>query len=157
MATARQQLGVKGEEAVRRHVACPRCNKRRHLTRLPTNFQCADVICKFCGFLAQVKATTLPKGSSHLPPRILGAAWGPQHEQIVAGIYHGLYVVGFSAAGRLVRIDYVPAHVLQATPQAFEPRKPLSATAKRAGWRGFIYNLEKLPAIGVKQVYPDPA
>ena len=95
MATARQQLGIKGEKAVCDRVPCPRCNKKRHLTRLPTNFQCADVICKFCGFLAQVKATTLAD-EARLPDRILGAAWGPQHEQITAGIYHGLFIAGFS-------------------------------------------------------------
>jgi Dam-replacing family len=154
MATARQQLGDKGERAVCEHVPCPRCNRPRHLACLPKNFQCADLICKFCGYLAQVKATTLPQGSTELPPRILGAAWGPQHDQITAGIYHGLFIVGFSSAGRLLRIDFVPAHILQATPEAFEPRQPLGPTAKRAGWRGFVFNLQKLPAIGIKQVYP---
>ena len=86
MATARQQLGDKGERAVGEHVPCPRCNRPRHLARLPKNFQCADLICKFCGYLAQVKATTLADGTTELPTRILGAAWEPQHEQITAGI-----------------------------------------------------------------------
>lgn len=153
MATARQALGDRGEKAVCDKVACPQCGKSRHLTRLPKNFQCADVICKFCGFLAQVKSATLANGSVEMPDRVLGAAWGPQHEQIIAGIYHGLFVVGFDRNGPLVRIDYVPAHILQATPQVFEPRKPLSATAKRAGWQGFVLNLGKLPAIGIRQVF----
>lgn len=154
VATARQALGDRGEKAVCDHVPCPQCGKPRHLTRLPKNFQCADVICKFCGFLAQVKAATLADGSDDVPDRVLGAAWGPQHEQIIAGIYHGLFIAGFAKAGRLVRIDYVPAHILQATPQVFEPRKPLSPSAKRAGWQGFILNLGKLPAIGIRQVFP---
>jgi hypothetical protein len=152
MATSRQKLGEKGELAVSRRVPCPRCNRPRHLAKLQRNFQCADLICKFCGFLAQVKAVTI-KGDE-LPDRILGAAWGPQHEQLIAGIFHGLYIVGFSDTQRLVRIDYVPAHVLQASPQVFEPRAPLKETAQRAGWQGFVYNLAKLPEIGVKRVYP---
>jgi type II restriction enzyme len=139
---------------VSEHVACPRCNKRRHLSRLPTNFQCADVICKFCGFLAQVKAVTLPEGSSDRPSRLLGGAWRPQHEQIIAGIYHGLYGVGFAPSGTLVWIDYVPAHILQATPSVFEPRRPLSSTARRAGWQGFVFNLDQIPVIGIHRVYP---
>ncbi len=154
MATKRQQLGEKGEVAVGKHVPCPRCNKPRHLARLPRNFQCADLICRFCGYLAQVKAVTLTGDGGDLPSRILGAAWGPQQEQIMAGIYHGLFLAGFSASGALVRIDYVPAHILQTTPEVFEPRKPLSATARRAGWQGFVYNLDKLPSIGRRQVYP---
>jgi len=152
MATSNQLLGDKGEAAVSKHVACPRCNKLRHLAKLQRNFQCADLICKFCGYLAQVKATTL--SGTELPPRILGAAWGPQHEQIIAGIYHGLFIVGFSKSGRLVRIDYVPAHILQTSPEVFEPRNPLKETARRAGWQGFSYNLAKLPPVGILQVYP---
>lgn len=152
VATARQELGERGERAVHDHVPCPRCRRSRHLSRLPPNFQCADVICKFCGFLAQVKAVTLQ--SSELPDKIMGAAWGPQHEQIMAGIFHSLYIVGFTQTGKLVRIDYVPGHVLQAAPNVFEPRKPLSSSARRAGWQGFMYDLTKLPTIGIQTVYP---
>lgn len=117
------------------------------------NFECVDVICKFCGFLAQVKATqvtTVPDG----PPRtVMGAAWGPQHARIIAGIFHPLYVVSYR--GRtLERIDYIPAHMLAAHPGVYKPRTPLSATAKRAGWQGFLYDLSALPAVAVQQVHP---
>jgi hypothetical protein len=150
--TVGQDLGRKGEEAVRTSVACPRCRRNKTLTPLPTNFQCADLICKFCGFLAQVKAVTLDGDA--LPDRVLGAAWGPQHEQILAGIFQALFIAGFARAGNLVRIDCVPAHILQATPSVFEPRRPLGETARRAGWQGFMYNLSRLPAIGVERLYP---
>lgn len=151
MATSRQVLGRKGEFAVRDHVPCPRCGRARHLVPLAINFQCADLICKFCGFLAQVKATTSVDGT--LPKVILGAAWRPQHEQILAGIFQSLYVAVFNPEGRLTSIHYVPAHILQSVPTVFEPRNPLSATAKRAGWTGFNYNLSKLPPIGIQQVF----
>ena len=150
--TAKQALGQRGEEAVRDNVACPRCRRQKVLTRLPTNFQCADVICKFCGFLAQVKAVTVT--DDRLPDRVLGAAWGPQHEQILDGIFQSLFVVGFDSAARLVRIDYVPSHILQATPAVFEPRAPLSSTARRAGWQGFVYDLSRLPPIGIRREFP---
>lgn len=91
-------------------------------------------------------------GVQDLPDRILGAAWGPQHEQIVAGIFHGLYLVGFTKGKRLIRIDYVPAHILQATPEVFEPRNPLGPNARRAGWTGFYYNTTQLPRIGIKRL-----
>lgn len=155
MATTRQDLGASGEVAVCRHAHCPRCNRTRQFKRLPTNFECADVICKFCGYLAQVKATRLQDGSDDLPRRIMSAAWGPQHERIIAGIYHGLYVVAYRSDGRtLVSIDFVPPHILEASPSVFEPRKPLSANAKRAGWTGYMLNLEVLPAVGLKRVFP---
>lgn len=118
------------------------------------NFQCADLICKFCGFLAQVKATTSIDGA--LPAKLLGGAWRPQHEQILAGIFQPLYVAVFSPTGRLTSIHYVPAHILQSVPTVFEPRNPLRSTAKRAGWTGFNYNLSKLPPIGVQEVFRAP-
>ena len=108
--TAKQVPGRKGEDTVRARIACPRCRRPKTLTSLPANFECADVICKFCGFLAQVKAVTI--SGDQLPARVLGAAWGPQHEQIVGGIFQPLFVVAFGSAGSLVRIDYVPAHIL---------------------------------------------
>jgi hypothetical protein len=154
MRTSKQDLGDRGERAVHEHVKCPRCRRERHLTQLPKNFQCADLICKFCGFLAQVKAATLPEGSADRPQRVLGAAWEPQREQIMAGIFHDLFVVGFSPRQRLVRIDRIPAHVLQVSPEVFQPRAPLGPNAKRAGWRGFNYDLTKVPPIGIEQVYP---
>jgi hypothetical protein len=82
---------------------------------------------------------------------------GPQHEQIMAGIYHGLFIAGFTPTGRLVRIGFVPPRVLQGSPEVFKPRRPLSPNAKRAGSQGFVYNLTKLPKIGIRQVYPGPA
>lgn len=153
MPTDRQDLGRRGEKAVCDHVVCPRCNRARQLRALPQNFECVDVICKFCGFLAQVKATTVEAGTSTRPDRILGAAWQPQHQRIINGIFHALYIVSFS--GRtLIRIDYIPAHILEAHPSVFKPRKALSETAKRAGWQGFMYDLSEVPAVGSVRVYP---
>lgn len=150
--TSRQHLGNLGETAVRDNVPCPRCRRERHLTPLRTNFQCADLICKFCGFLAQVKAVSTENGK--LPDRIPGAAWKPQREQILAGIFQPLYIATFDKDLRIQAIFYVPAHILQAVPGVYEPRKPLSSNARRAGWTGFYYNLSKLPPIGVAQVFP---
>ncbi len=156
MPTSKQVLGSKGEAAVCTHVACPRCGREKHFKTLPTNFECVDVICKFCGFLAQVKATVRSDAITR-PDLVPGAGWRPQHQRIIAGIFHSLYVVSFSESGRLSRIDYVPSHILQAHPGTYQPRKPLSEDAKRAGWQGFVYDLRKIPDIGSQQVYPLPS
>lgn len=155
MATDRQDLGDRGEKAVCKHATCPRCNRLRQFRQLPPNFECADIICKFCGFLGQVKATRLADDSDALPNRIMSAAWGPQHQRILAGVYNGLYLVGFRKDGRrLIRIDYVPPHILESAPEVFEPRKPLGPNAKRAGWQGYLLNISKLPAVGFEQIFP---
>jgi hypothetical protein len=63
MATDRQALGTFGEERVTRDCSCPKCKRSKTVVRLPQNFKCADVICDFCGYLAQVKSFLVPLGS----------------------------------------------------------------------------------------------
>jgi hypothetical protein len=52
-----------------------------------------------------------------------------------------LFIVLYNSK-REYGIYYLSAD-LQA-PSLFVPRKPLSKTAKRAGWQGFIYDFSKL-------------
>jgi type II restriction enzyme len=141
MATAKQDLGTLGERLVVRHCACPKCKRAATLRTLPTNFKCADVICDFCGYLAQVKAHTCADGLTP-PARLLGAAWGPQRERMEAGIYFPLFLVLVARAGDQFSIHYLSADLQ--TPELFLKRKPLSESAKRAGWQGFHYHLDSL-------------
>lgn len=137
MPTARQTLGRFGEERVARDCDCPKCKRTRTLVRLPNNFKCADVICDFFGFLAQVKAATVTNIDA--PPKVvLGAAWRPQQERMNAGIYFPLFLV-LVDAGRRYSIFYLSADLQ--LPELFTPRTPLSLKARRAGWQGFLYNL----------------
>ena len=138
MATEKQELGAYGEIAVVREVECPRCKRARTLKRLPTNFRCADVICDFCGYLAQVKTVTV-RTIERIPERVLGAAWLPQKERMDSGIYFPLFLVLVDAK-RSFAIYYLPADLQDRA--IFAPRTPLSGLARRAGWRGFVYSLE---------------
>ena len=139
MATDKQKLGEFGENIVLKSCFCPKCKREKSLKRLPPNFKCADLVCDFCGFLAQVKAKTV-KDVSALPKQILGAAWGPQKERMDAGIYFPLYLV--LKAEKASSIYYLSADLQ--SPELFVTRKPLSSTAKRAGWQGFYYDLTQL-------------
>src|SRR5437868_10157168 len=88
--------------------SCPRCKRPRTLRRLPTNFKCADLICDFCGFLAQVK-TTAVADVNRAPDNIMGAAWAPQKARMDAGIYFPLYIVAVSKDGSSHAIYYLSA------------------------------------------------
>jgi hypothetical protein len=77
-------------------------------------------------------------GINTVPKTILGAAWGPQKERMESGIYFPLFLV-LVGANKKYSIFYLPADVQQ--PTMFRARAPLSLTAKRAGWQGFIYDL----------------
>ncbi|TBZ07836.1 DpnI domain-containing protein [Rhizobium leguminosarum] len=133
----RQALGAFGEQRVVKDCACPKCKRSRSLVRLPANFKCADVICDFCGYLAQVKSAS-SKRVDRIPKSVLGAAWGPQRERMEAAIYFPLFLV-LVTGEQEYSIFYLSADLQE--PAMFKPRKPLSETARRAGWQGFIYDM----------------
>jgi type II restriction enzyme len=135
--TNNQKLGEFGERAVT-GLPCPKCKRKRHLKRLPTNFKCADVICDFCGFLAQVKTATT-KDIDHPPRSLMGAAWAPQHERMEAGIYFPLFIV-LTPDQKRRAIYYLPADLQ--TPEMFQKRNPLGPGARRAGWTGYHLRLD---------------
>jgi len=135
MATDKQKLGDWGERQVASKCACPRCKRSKTLKLLPPNFKCADLVCDFCGYLAQVKTTRVPD-PEQLPKTILGGAWEPQRDRMQAGIYFPLFVVLVDKDQRQWSIKFLPADLQ--TPDMFEARKPLSPNAKRAGWQGFL-------------------
>ena len=139
MPTDKQKLGVLGEDLVVKNLICQKCKKKKTLKKLPMNFKCADLICDFCGFLAQVKSSNV-KNINNLPNSILGAAWKPQQERMDAGIYFPLYLVLVN--GKNHSVFYLSADLQ--SKDIFIPRKPLSASAKRAGWQGFMYNISKI-------------
>jgi type II restriction enzyme len=138
MATAKQDLGALGEQLVVKHCACPKCKQRRTFKQLPPNFKCADVVCDFCGYLAQVKASTSKDGMTP-PKNLLGAAWGPQKERMEAGIYLPLFLVLVTPAQDRFSIHYLSADLQDRS--HFRERPPLGPTARRGGWQGFYYDM----------------
>jgi type II restriction enzyme len=136
MATEKQLLGSFGEIQVAKNCACPKCKRSKTLVRLPTNFKCADIICDFCGYLAQVK-TARVKDITRIPRQIMGAAWGPQRDRMQSSIYFPLFLVLVGPIKEYT-IFYLTADLQ--TPEMFKPRTPLSPMARRAGWQGFMYD-----------------
>lgn len=141
MSTEKQKIGTQGEILVTKKCSCPSCKRKKTLRRLPVNFKCADIICDFCGYLAQVKTKSVDDVDT-LPNDCLGGAWVPQKERMDAGIYFPLYLVQLS--GRKSSIFYLCADLQ--VPELFKMRNPLSIKAKRSGWQGFAYNFRVLPA-----------
>jgi type II restriction enzyme len=140
--TAKQVLGSFGERYVASTVSCPGCKRgERTLRVLPANFKCADVVCDFCGYLAQVKTKSvsgpLPSACPKLVP---GAGWGPQKARMDAGIYFSLFIV-VQNESKAVRVFFLPRDLQ--TEEMFVERKPLAVTAKRAGWTGFSIDITK--------------
>ncbi|AMU29992.1 DpnI domain-containing protein [Mycobacteroides abscessus] len=142
MATEKQLLGQGGEQLVAIHARCPGCKPAaRTFKILPTNFKCADLICDFCGYLAQVKTKRIEGALPHrCPESVPGAAWGPQRDRMEAGVFFSLYVVLVNKQNRAA-IYFLPRDLQ--TREMFAERKPLSATARRAGWQGFTIRMDR--------------
>ena len=133
--TSKKELGDWGEKSVISLCICPNCKKQGTLKQLPPNFKCADIICDFCGYLAQVK-TSSQDLINQIPDQILGAAWSAQKERMDASIYFPLFLVLFKSV-REFSIFYLSKDLQNIN--MFVPRKPLSEYARRAGWQGFLY------------------
>lgn len=71
-------------------------------------------------------------------PLACRAPCGRRCRRLAAAIYFPLFLV--LVAGSKHAIYYLPADLQK--PEMFKPRKPLSQEARRAGWRGFIYDLK---------------
>jgi type II restriction enzyme len=88
--------------------------------------------------LAQVKSSSV-SDVDKLPRSLLGAAWGPQKERMDAAIYFPLYLVLAKADLSKWAIFYLSADLQPV--KLFKERNSLSATARKAGWKGFTYDL----------------
>tara|TARA_B100000965_G_scaffold138379_1_gene115208 strand:- start:198 stop:641 length:444 start_codon:yes stop_codon:yes gene_type:complete len=135
MATEKQKLGDFGEKFVKQNFPCPKCKNLKTLKQLPPNFKCADIICDFCGYLAQVKTKNV-RDIDNIPTRVLGAAWKPQKERMDAGIYFPLFLV--LKNNKEISVFYLSSDLQ--TEEMFIKRKKLSETAKRAGWQGYYFD-----------------
>jgi type II restriction enzyme len=75
-----------------------------------------------------------------LPRQLMGAAWGPQAERMEAGIYFPLFIVLVTKDRQRSAVYCLPADLQ--SPEMFQRRKPVSATARRAGWEGYQIRLD---------------
>ena len=148
MPTERQKLGERGEKYVVRMCSCPSCKRHKTLRRLTANFKCADLVCDFCGYLAQVK-TRRTESLTEIPNRVLGGAWGVQKDRMDSGIYFPIFLVLVNSSNRY-SVHYLSADLQE--PSIFVARKPLSSSAKRSGWQGFYYDFSKASNAFVKLI-----
>jgi type II restriction enzyme len=120
---------------------CPACPSP-HLTKTRDNTRVVDFICENCHAEFQLKAK-----SDHLGKRLRDAAYGPMRERISSGLApHFAFLVYDRATWSVTSLLFVPGHFL--TLSAIEPCKPLSASARRAGWVGCNILTTALPEDG---------
>jgi hypothetical protein len=113
------------------------------LDRLPNNTPVADFKCYVCDRSYQLKAK-----DGRFGLRITGAAYQPTIDAIGRGeIPEHVFVEFDKRFNTVVFVDAIPGRLI--TADRAIPRKPLAATARRAGWQGCNIIISGLPSVRV--------
>lgn len=124
-------------------LACPICNDKA-LVKYKTNQKSKDVRCENCSCEIQIKATKHTK-RKQTTLKLLGAEYKTTCSSIKENNVHYLVLL-YSVIGDNYNINdvYFIDHV-DINESCIIPRKPLSSTAKRAGWQGctLVFNTFK--------------
>lgn len=136
-ASQRARVGTEAWGAL--NFFCPVCKSPR-LDVAPRNTVAVDYLCPRCASPFQLKSQSKPFGN-----RILDAAYSEMKRAILSDRTPNLYVLHYDVTAWAVHtIILIPYFAFALS--AIECRKPLAATARRAGWIGCNILLDKIPA-----------
>ncbi len=115
---------------------CPGCLS--NLTRTTANSKAVDFTCSCCGMPFQLKST-----KSKIGPRVPDGAYDAMVSAVKSDTSPALVLMRYDLIQWMVRdLIVIPSFAL--TEHAIIPRKPLSATARRAGWVGCNIDLSRI-------------
>lgn len=125
--------------------SCPKCHKHGGLKKYTANKKSKDVVCQHCHKQYQIKSCQ--KSAAGHTLSLIGAEYTTTLASIREGeIDYVIYL--YSDMGTNFRINKIYLVKNQDISDAcIIPRKPLSATAKRAGWQGCTLKFDKFTSI----------
>lgn len=136
-----QNARVWTEKWVLRQMFCPACGHQR-LEDFPNNQPVADFFCSSCDEQFELKST-----KSKFGKKVTDGAYDTMMSRLRSSEVPSLMMLRYDAARHGVEdVSVVPQQFF--TPDLIEKRKPLAATARRAGWVGCNILIHKLPDIG---------
>lgn len=129
-------VGEAIEDCVIYHMKCPICNDKA-LVKYKANEKSKDVKCEKCNCQIQIKATKkTKKDQSSL--KLLGADYKTTYSSIKENKVHYLVLL-YSVIGDTYIVNNIYfIDRIDINESCIIPRKPLSSTARRAGWQGCI-------------------
>src|SRR5947207_801121 len=140
-ASGSQSARVWTERWVRDWVYCPNCGAAK-ITGFPTNSPVADFFCPSCNEEYELKSQ-----KSNFGIKVLDGAFRTKCERLAANNNPSLFLLNYDLRNlQVVNFLVVPKHYF--VREIIEERKPLAATARRAGWIGSNIRLDRLPASG---------
>ncbi len=138
---ATQNVRALSEGWVAAHMFCPACGAER-LRALPNNSPVGDFVCDACAEEFELKAKKGALGSS-----IPDGAFGAMTARLAARNNPSLFAMSYDRDRTTVTdLIVVPRHFF--THDIIQARKPLSPTARRAGWQGCNILIGKVPESG---------
>jgi type II restriction enzyme len=139
--SASQSARAWTESWAEREMYCPACGADR-LNSFPNNAPVADLFCAACNEEFELKSQKTLIGK-----KVNDGAWATMLERLASAANPSLLVMRYDR-DRLAVSDLlvVPKHFF--TPDLIEKRKPLAATARRAGWVGCNILVGRVPESG---------
>ena len=129
------------ENWMSRNMFCPICGRER-ITQYNANKPVADFFCITCNNDYELKSK-----NGNLVNTITDGAYETMIERISENNNPHLFYMGYSKETMTVNnLIFIPKYFF--TPDIIQKRKPLSTTARRAGWIGCNILLGKVPEQG---------
>ena len=137
-----QRARVWTEDWVLREMYCPACGAKP-LTDFPNNQPVADFFCAACREQFELKA----KKTKTFGKKLNDGAYATMMERLASDSVPSLMMMLYDGDARCVRdLAVIPKPFF--TPELIEKRKPLAATARRAGWVGCNILIDRVPSAG---------
>jgi type II restriction enzyme len=136
-----QRIRVLSEDWVGRTIFCPNCG-REDITNYENNRPAADFYCQDCCEEYELKSK-----SGNIGTKIVDGAYSTMIERLSSSSNPNLFMLSYDLSSYVVtNFMVVPKHFF--VPEIIQKRKPLSNTARRAGWTGCNILLNNIPESG---------
>jgi type II restriction enzyme len=120
---------------------CPHCGHAK-MSQFPNNSPLADFLCTSCSEEFELKSQKGKFGA-----KVADGAYKPKCERLAADNNPNLLLMNYDVKSlTVVNLFIVPKHFFVCA--IIEQRKPLAATARRAGWIGSNILLDQVPESG---------
>ena len=136
--SASQRARVSTEPWGEANLYCPACDSR-HIKSLPTGTRAADFACPSCDSRFQLKSKSGTFGD-----RIVDGAYSAMLHAIRSNASPNLFLLHYQLPQLTVQSVLLIPHFAFSL-SFLEKRKPLSSTARRAGWVGCNFLLDRIP------------
>ena len=136
-----QIIRVLTESWVQENIYCPHCGNSK-IRHFPNNRAVADFYCPACKNEYELKSK-----KSSIGHKITAGAYDTFIQRITSNHNPDFFILTYNKDGLYVEnLWMIPKHFF--VPEIVEKRRPLSSTARRAGWIGCNILLGKIPMQG---------